>query len=286
MIYTEAKNRHGTYYGYYLCRGRQDGVCDLPYLPVADVEDAVADHYAGLGLPERFRQEVLEAIDSTMQSEQATIRELHDGYRDQLAKLAVREDKLLDLAEDGELPREKIRARLRQLRLDRTRAEQGLKETADTLQAGATTLAEFLELVRTPQELYRRATDVTRRDLNLVSYKKLWITEDGIQDDLKTEPMDELHQAAAAYRALHTAHSAGVNLEMATTTECAQTAGETPATAEQTRKIVVVPGHTARGNEQMTETYRLADFFRAGSSKQVLVRRAGIEPARLLVKGF
>jgi hypothetical protein len=29
MIYTEAKNRSGQLYGYYLCRGRQEGVCDI-----------------------------------------------------------------------------------------------------------------------------------------------------------------------------------------------------------------------------------------------------------------
>lgn len=30
MIYTEARNRSGQLYGYFLCRGRQEATCDLP----------------------------------------------------------------------------------------------------------------------------------------------------------------------------------------------------------------------------------------------------------------
>ncbi|TWE12566.1 recombinase family protein [Rudaeicoccus suwonensis] len=132
LIYTEAKGRGGTY-AYYLCRGRQDGVCDLPYLPVDRVEDAVARHYVTLGLPTDFLTEIREAIDQNMASESASIRELHARYRRKLTTLAAREEKLLDLTEDGALPRERIRARLRQLQIERHRAEQGLTETGDKI---------------------------------------------------------------------------------------------------------------------------------------------------------
>jgi hypothetical protein len=56
MIYTEARNRYGKRYEYFLCRGRQDGVCDLPYLPVELVEQAIADHYSALQLLRTSRQ--------------------------------------------------------------------------------------------------------------------------------------------------------------------------------------------------------------------------------------
>lgn len=42
LIYTEATGRNGQRYGYYLCRSRQEGTCDLPHLAVARVEDAIA----------------------------------------------------------------------------------------------------------------------------------------------------------------------------------------------------------------------------------------------------
>jgi site-specific DNA recombinase len=51
LIYTEARGRNGELYGYFRCRGRQEGVCDLPYLPTAQVEQAVEREYAALRLP-------------------------------------------------------------------------------------------------------------------------------------------------------------------------------------------------------------------------------------------
>lgn len=41
LIYTEVRGRNGDYYAYFVCRGRQDGDCDLPYLPVSQVERGI-----------------------------------------------------------------------------------------------------------------------------------------------------------------------------------------------------------------------------------------------------
>lgn len=41
LIYTEARGRGGDYYGYYICRGGQLKQCELPHLPVAQVEEAI-----------------------------------------------------------------------------------------------------------------------------------------------------------------------------------------------------------------------------------------------------
>ncbi len=57
LVYTEARGRNGTYYGYYLCRSRQQGLCDLPHLPVDQVEDAVRRNYIHLCVPNDFATE-------------------------------------------------------------------------------------------------------------------------------------------------------------------------------------------------------------------------------------
>src|SRR5690606_19591692 len=54
-------------------------------------------------------------------------------------------------------------------------------------------------LLERPHDLYAKATDEARRDLNLASYTKLWIEEHGVIADQKTEPVRELHEAAMAY---------------------------------------------------------------------------------------
>lgn len=43
LIITKATGRRGVDYFYFLYRGRQDGLCDLPYLPMEHVEDAALE---------------------------------------------------------------------------------------------------------------------------------------------------------------------------------------------------------------------------------------------------
>ncbi|MGI8612414.1 MAG: recombinase family protein [Nocardioidaceae bacterium] len=77
LIYVEAKGRNGTTHRYFLCRGRQDKFCDLPYLPVALVEDAVVRFYPSLKLDDEFTAETAGVIEQTMADEQRIVRELH-----------------------------------------------------------------------------------------------------------------------------------------------------------------------------------------------------------------
>ena len=161
MIFVQAKGRSGQFYDYFACRSRLLGDCDLAYLPAEAVEWHVADHYVTLGLPVAFRDLISEAVEQTIHAEQTSVRELHEGYRKQLAKLTVREEKLLDLAEDDALPREKIRSRLRQIQVERTAAEQGLTETSDKLRIGAEVLSSHLRLLEDPHGTY--ASPLTRR---------------------------------------------------------------------------------------------------------------------------
>ncbi|MGW5053542.1 recombinase family protein [Actinokineospora sp. NPDC004072] len=50
-------------YEYWLCRGRQPRICDLPYLAVGHVEKAVTAHWATLVFPQDFRTRVEEILD-------------------------------------------------------------------------------------------------------------------------------------------------------------------------------------------------------------------------------
>jgi site-specific DNA recombinase len=58
LIYTEARGSNGQLYGYFLCRSRQDGLCDLPHLPAHLVEEAISNNYALLRVPGDFAHAV------------------------------------------------------------------------------------------------------------------------------------------------------------------------------------------------------------------------------------
>ena len=103
---------------------------------------------------------------------------------------------------------------------------------------------------------------------------RLGIDEDGITKDEKVPILAELHEAARAYTS---ARSRGR----------AKPAGNPAHAAADGHERRTMDGKSASGRRaggaEPPETYRLADFFRAGSSKYVLVRMRGLEPPRTCV---
>ena len=253
LIYVEAKGRGGTF-PYYLCRGRQERACNLPYLPVALVEDAVARYYGGLSLGQDFLVETAVLIEEVMNEEQATIRDLHDSYRKQLRALEVKEERLLDLATDAKLPRDKIHARLRRIQIDRERAEEGLKETGQQLAVGAEVLQTYLRLLDQPAELYEHATDTGRRDLNQAFFERLYLDDHNVVDAVMTDALVELSMAGRRYSELKS-HASG------------------------RADIARGPADESRSSGY-NQAVVLADVFSAlGSSKTNMVGVTGFEPA-------
>lgn len=118
LIYTEV-NGNGGRYGYYFCRSRQEGLCDLPHLPVTQVEEAIAARYTLLQVPEDFAVSVRAELEATMEDQQRLTRELHITLTTQLTKLEAREERLIDLAADGALTRAKIQQRSNAIQLER-----------------------------------------------------------------------------------------------------------------------------------------------------------------------
>lgn len=198
LVYTEANGAGGTY-GYYFCMARKRGSCDLPYLPIGLVEEYVVRHYRTLGLPENFAALMREQIAGALADEQASLRELNESLTKRLAELDQREERLIDLAEEG-LPQSKIRARLNKLREDRVRIEQDRQQSGAALQAGATLLTEDLALVRDVPGLYANALDPARGLLNDAFFKRLFVDEEGVVDTQLREPFDEIFRAAETFQ--------------------------------------------------------------------------------------
>lgn len=123
MIYTEAAGRHGRRYAYFLCRGRQDGICDLPHLAAWQVEQFIEQHYNTIALSADFVAELRSLTILAMADEQSTIRESQANVRRMLARIDSQEEQLLDLLSDQELPSSRVRVRLSKLQAERETAE-------------------------------------------------------------------------------------------------------------------------------------------------------------------
>jgi site-specific DNA recombinase len=199
LIIMRGKSKSGTLYFYFICRGRQDRTCDLPYLPVLDVEKAVADHYAAVALPAELRRRITAGMDAALADTTVTMGAVRDQIKKQIAKLDTQEDAFLDLVGDPDWPKEKITKRLRSIRDERTRLEHQLARTEQPdLDSGRAALATLLELLTQPQELYRLATDNARRTLNQAFFHRLYLDADeaekepAVAADEPTEPIAPL----------------------------------------------------------------------------------------------
>jgi site-specific DNA recombinase len=105
---TSATGRNGTDYFYFLRSGRQEGVCDLPYLPMEHVEDAVLRYWGSQRLSEGYIQRVRENVQATLDATNASLLLLRERLTAKLANIDRQEENLLDLAADASLDRQRI----------------------------------------------------------------------------------------------------------------------------------------------------------------------------------
>jgi site-specific DNA recombinase len=268
LVYTEAKGRNGQYYGYFLCRARQDSDCDLPHLPAWQVEDIICRHYKTLPVPDDFATAVRDQLNQAMDSQQQLTRELHDKLAQQLAKLEVREQRLIDLAADGVLDRGKILERSNAIQTEKARIQASLTDTSAELVLGAERLRQCLDLVADPARLYANASDGSRRQLNGTFYRRFYLNDDplAVTWDELNPPFDEIREAVDVYQRYK-----------------ALTVGARPGVVTPLRSRGGVNHKNRRPNLAVAapddRTPVLADIFPVRvSSKRVVVELRGFEP--------
>ena len=179
MILQKAEGRGGTYW-YYFCRGHQahriEGPpCDSPYANTIRVEDAVEQHYRDVAFDAEFVVAMKDRLDQTVRDVTASDREVREQVAQTIAKLKVKEERLVDLALDDALPHDVLRERLTKVRHDREAAEAQLESIVDDVQAGAANIALALDFLANPYEMYLQASEEVRKQLNAAIFERLYV---------------------------------------------------------------------------------------------------------------
>jgi site-specific DNA recombinase len=200
---------NGGEYWYFFCLGRQDGVCDAPYVRVEALEELVLRHWAGLVLPEGFAARVRAKLDETLADEERGSRLLQESISTRLAALDVQEENLLDLAVDATIPKDKLRSRLIKLGDEREQLRRELDGLDTRLSVGAAVIRAALDLLATPQLLYRKAGERERRLLNQAIFARIYVDGDTVTDERLNEPFDELLYFRRGPRAVYQRTGAG-----------------------------------------------------------------------------
>lgn len=273
LIYTEAKGGAYTYYG---CMGRNSHLCDLPYLRVEDVEEAVLRHYSTLYLPEAEREQLADTLDEELATEETSRRDLVANLNKELTRLDEQSARLLNALMNGLAAEEEIQRLLNDIQLQRHSVQERLNAAQHTLADGIAAAQKWLTLATHPQDLYQAATDDARSVLNRAFFARLLLDlDDGTATVTATHelnaPLDTL------YADLTAEQTRGNQLH---TDAPEATENDDPAGLSLTAFIQNMQEERPDRDAPRTGATRSEHFLLAlSSNKDLLVGDAGFEPA-------
>jgi DNA invertase Pin-like site-specific DNA recombinase len=198
FVLTPGRGNGGEYF-YFFCRGRREGLCDQPYLNVHAVEQAVLDHYGTVSFSKAFKAEVRARLDEALAHDLGSTQDVRERLQTRLAALDTREDNLLDLAADGDLPKDKIREKLIAIRDERAGIRRDIERLDAELETGRQVFGLALDLLDQPGELYRQAGSALRKTMNQTIFTKLKLDGAVVAADELAEPFDVIVPAGRAY---------------------------------------------------------------------------------------
>jgi len=157
LIVMRGKSKTGELYFYSVCRGRQDRLCDLPYLRASHVELAVASHYRSISLPGDFREKLGRLFDEAATQRSGQESRERTQLRRRLTELDRQEDRYVELGIDPDWPKAKLTAKLRAIRDVKARVESRLSSGSEQLKQGHQNARRVLDYLDEPYELYERS---------------------------------------------------------------------------------------------------------------------------------
>ncbi|MCA1600328.1 MAG: recombinase family protein [Acidobacteria bacterium] len=273
FVVQRAKGRNGGTYYYFFCTGRQDHICDHPYIPVEVMEQAVINHYTRIGLPEQFRTLIQSVISDAAANNNKLSDDMRENLTANLAKLDKKESYFLDLAAEEDWPKDKLREKLAAIRDNRTRIEHRLEHTENQLDDGIQFLTLALDLMTDPHAMYYIGSEAVRTIMNRTIFAKLYVDGDTVTDHELREPFNVLADAYSVWQGYpHQADTAPGKRPSRTTGPRSALHTALPA---QRSSAAPEAGHGATGHHTVSPALTL---WGQGSNKTPMVGDTGIEP--------
>lgn len=224
LVVMRGRSKSGEFYFYFVCRGRQSKVCDLPYIRASQAEHAVAEHYRTVTLGEDFKSQISELFAGAVNQCRASRRGNRSQMKKRLTELDRQEDRYIEMALDPDWPKEKITAKLRQLRDERKRLTQELAAGEQTIAQAFTNVSHVLDYLDKPYEMYRESGNRYKAALNRSIFNRLYLNVDGDQpntppdgsrtvyvaSDELSEPFEEIIELRRNWHARQTTGGEGI----------------------------------------------------------------------------
>jgi DNA invertase Pin-like site-specific DNA recombinase len=280
FIVQRAVGQRGGEYYYFFCRGRQDGLCDHPYVPVEVMEKAVADHYGtSLWLPEEFRDEVRALVDEAVAENVSLSDELRQQYQRRLSTLDNKESYMLDLAAEEGWPKDMLREKIAAIRIERKDIQASLDSAERQLEVGRQVFERALELLHDPKALYLAADETTRAVLNKAFFTKIMVDGRKVSGQELREPFDVLDGAYRSYQRREAMTYYRTTSGSLAAVEADVEGGVAAEHGDTRQDPTLLTEGGVFTDVSLTGLLDLALAFRAGgSSRKVMVGDTGIEP--------
>ncbi|MEC3980400.1 recombinase family protein [Amycolatopsis sp. H20-H5] len=173
-----AQGRRGGVYFYFFCGGREDKMCDQPYIPVAIMEKAVELHYGNaVCLPDEFRVALRKDVNEAVASSYNLTDDMRAAFGQRLAKIERKESYFLDLAAEEDWPKDRLREKVQVLRAERRDIQHQLSQTELQLETGRQVFYKALDLLNNPQAVYADGGEIVRSILNKAFFTRLHVQD-------------------------------------------------------------------------------------------------------------
>lgn len=185
--YATAKGRGGDY-DYFFCIGRHTGrtTCDLPYLGVPDIEDAVARQWIAVQFTDDQIAEFSQrARDDLHRSAESGSRLVADQKR-RLAELERHKQKLIDAYMADALPIEELKPRQHRVGTEIADAKRLIQNAQTASDEVSNRLEQVIQLLQHAEQLYATAGNEAREILNTAVFQVFEI--DSIADTTTNIP--------------------------------------------------------------------------------------------------
>ena len=263
MGYGHSKGRGGVY-SYFFCLGRHTGrtTCDLPYIPVDEVEQAMRREWdTRVQFTPKETTLARTTAHEILDSESSEAAKLAKTQRTRLRTLHAKKQRLIDAYLDGVIAAEDIRPRQDQVTAEIAAAERIIRASETDALIVRERVDTVIDLMSKAGDLYRSVSEHTKRLLNQVVFTSIRI-------DIIDEPDDREIALEAEYAP-----------PVAAVAELARPAALAPNGRHTARR-----GRTARTSAQPTTVNRESKTpgklsLTGGSNKYTLAEREGFEPS-------
>ena len=196
LIFTESVGRRGDRHQYYFCVERQQRrTCDLPFLPVWLIEERMIDVLDQVKITEDFASDITTHLDDALANEQGSLQIALQQLERELVGVVTQEERLVDMIADGLLTKEVAQKKLNDIANKKNSIQQRLDQNQEKLSQGVVVFKDLAQLMLTPKEHYRSATDEFRRTALQTYFHHINVGDDGIYTGQIREPFASIRRA-------------------------------------------------------------------------------------------